>query len=142
MSAPYADHSPFRRIAAWSAGVYWLVLLLIMHVPLEREEQYLEATYIDGDKLTHFGAYGLFAALLCWAFDERRQLYPEARPRTRLIGLLGVIVLLAVYGIIDELTQPWTGRDCNLPDYIADVTGAAMGTIVYVLGIRRLHAAR
>lgn len=142
MPVPYADKFPFRRIAAWSAGVYWLVLLLIMHVPLEREQEYVEASTINADKLTHFGCYALFAALLCWAFDERRQLFPEAWPRSRLVGLLGVIALLAAYGIIDEQTQPWTGRDCNLRDYIADMIGAVSGTIAYVLAIRIPHAAR
>lgn len=133
MPVPYADRLPFRRIAAWSAGAYWLVLLLMMHVPLKREQDYLEATYIDGDKLTHFGAYGLFAVLLCWAFDERRQLRPESWPRIRIVGLVGVLALIAVYGIIDERTQPWTGRDCNLPDYIADIVGATLGTVAYAL---------
>ena len=142
MPVPYADKFPFRRIAAWSAGAYWLILLLIMHVPLKREQKYLEATYVDGDKLTHFGAYGLFAALLCRAFDERRQLRPEARPRSRVVGLVGVIAVLAVYGIIDEQTQPWTGRDCNLPDYIADVIGAALGTVAYALWTWRRPVAR
>ena len=142
MPVPYADRFPFRRIAAWSAGTYWLALLLIMHVPLKREPKYLEATFVDADKLTHLGAYGLFAALLCWAFDERRQLSPEARPRSRIVGLLGVIAFLAAYGIIDERTQPWTGRDCNLPDYIADVIGATLGTIAYALWTWRRCVAR
>lgn len=142
MPVPYADKFPIRRIAAWSAGVYWLVLLLIMHVPLKREQKYLDATFADADKLTHVGAYGLFASLLCWAFDERRQFYPGARPRTRIVGLLGVIAFLSVYGIIDERTQPWTGRDCNLPDYVADVLGATLGTLAYGLSTRRLPIAR
>lgn len=142
MPFPYADKFPIRRLAAWSAGIYWLVLLLIMHVPLKREQKYLDATFADADKLTHVGAYGLFAVLLCWSFDERRQLYPKSRPRTRIVGLLVVFAFLAVYGIIDERTQPWTGRDCNLPDYIADVIGATLGTVAYALWTSRHPAAR
>lgn len=34
-------------------------------------------------------------------------------------------VCIAAYAWIDELTQPWTGRTCDVYDWFADILGAA-----------------
>jgi VanZ family protein len=44
------------------------------------------------------------------------------------VGLwLGVWGVIAVYGAVDELTQPWAGRFCDLNDWLADIGGGAIG---------------
>lgn len=125
------------RIAVAAAGLYWLLLLVIMHMPLERETERLPRTPKHTDKVVHVAAYGIFAALLCWAADERRRLgAASAQRRSPSMPLtipVGVLLVLAVYGVVDEWTQPWTGRDGNVSDYVGDVIGSALGAAFYVL---------
>jgi VanZ family protein len=75
------------------------------------------------DKVEHFIAFGLLATALV---------------RTALIRRLGrwqapaAIALVSLYGASDEIHQLFTsGRTCDVFDWIADTTGAAVAVSVY-----------
>jgi len=81
------------------------------------------------DKLEHLGAYGLLSGaffLSLWA----------TFPRKHVATLLTPLIVLA-FGALDEITQPYFGRSCELNDWLADATGMAIAVITLTL-IRRL----
>ena len=81
----------------------------------------------DGsDKVVHLIA---FAALA----------FPLAR--TGRIGLFPVFVGASAFGGLIELIQPTFGRSADMQDWIADITGVALG-IVLALLYRRLRKHR
>ena len=87
------------------------------------------------DKILHFGYFLGGAGLLSAA------LYLQRRDRRTEISwgrlLMTVVILLAAIGALDEWHQSWIpGRSGNdLGDWLADVTGALAGSLLF----RRLH---
>jgi VanZ family protein len=73
------------------------------------------------DKLAHFIAYFILAALLVLSI----------RTRSLVGALLGIMVVLA-YGAFDELTQPLVGRFASLEDWLANAAGAMVATVVMI----------
>ena len=63
--------------------------------------------------------------------------------RARRVALL--LGALAVYGALDEITQPLVGRNASVYDWLADVSGAALAVVVcelvLALAARRRRAA-
>ena len=110
-----------RRILWSITVVYWLALFVLTHTPLAK---------LPGpptsDKVAHFLAYLVLSFLagttLYLAFPQRRRLMP-----------VGVLLLAAAYGAVDELTQPLVGRFCEWGDWFADCAGAATGAAVLYL---------
>jgi VanZ family protein len=107
------------RLKTWALAllvVYWLALFVGTHMP--RGPQELLPKNVS-DKLLHFTAYGGLAFLLCLNGSLRRPL------GWRQFAI--VLALLAGFGAFDEITQIPVGRDCDILDWIADVTGATLG---------------
>jgi VanZ family protein len=114
----------FRRVLLIVLALYWPAILILTHIPrlppLVRNVK---------DKTAHYVAYGLLTGLLfltIWAF----------KPKWRATPLL-VLLIVPAYGVIDELTQPWFGRSCDVADWIAD-TAAVITALVILTPI---HAA-
>lgn len=83
----------------------------------------------NADKVVHTICYGGLA--LCVAFG-----YVGGGHRG-LRGLIVPIVLTAAYGMIDEVHQSFTpGRSCSLLDWAADLLGATLGSLAYLLAAR------
>jgi VanZ family protein len=97
-------------------AVYWITMLVLTHLP--RAPVVPRVT----DKTAHFTGFAVLAALLylcIWAMG-------------RASGWTAIFVLLVagVYGMLDELTQPLTGRSCSFLDWMANMSGAAMAVMV------------
>lgn len=74
------------------------------------------------DKFAHATAFGVLAAFLDLAL---RRTHPDLPVVRRLILIL---IGVAIFGASDELHQRFVpGRFCDLYDWIADVTGGALG---------------
>jgi VanZ family protein len=117
-----ADRGPARRWWSWGiVAIYWLGMFGGTHWPTPPHTPFGNA-----DKWMHFGAYCGLAFLLSIAVGMRRPV--------SLAVMLAIVVLLAVYGALDETTQPWVGRDCDLWDWVADVAGVLVGIGCYRLG--------
>ncbi len=78
----------------------------------------------DGsDKLVHLICFGGLAGSVCMALGQRGW---------RRVWL--PILLVSVYGIVDEIHQSYTpGRTSSAADWVADTVGATLGTIAYVV---------
>jgi VanZ family protein len=95
--------------------VYWLTLITATHIPRVPEP----LGFRPSDKVVHLLAYAVFGALAGLAWSLRWGLSWRAA--------LGLWLLLAAHGILDEVTQPIFGRHADVLDWYADMLGAAVG---------------
>jgi VanZ family protein len=78
------------------------------------------------DKLLHFVAYALLAALFLRAFKTSR-----IKNKVKFMLILSVL-LSSLYGISDEIHQYFIPyRDADLMDVLADTLGGIMGVYIY-----------
>lgn len=113
------------RLIVWSG--YTLLLATSTHLPPDTVNQF---SFKLWDKLEHTLAYAGLGVLTGWAATSARR-----QPFIR--ALLQWTVAIAVFAALDELTQPWVGRDCDLRDWCADVLGALVGLSTGCLLARR-----
>jgi len=104
-----------------SLAGYWLLLVVATHVPATMP--FLPGRRVD--KLYHAAAFALLAVLLATAWT-----FTLGRVTGRVLG--GIVFSLALYGVVDELTQPLFGRACSIYDWLADIAGAAVGVVLFV----------
>lgn len=118
----------WKRLASWLgcvALVYWAFIFFLTHVPSSG------GNGIPGaDKVMHFLAYFGLALLIAFVAVLWRGF--------SLSLLIGVWLLVAGYGIVDELSQTLVpGRTCSAADWIADALGGLTGILlVWGLGGR------
>jgi VanZ family protein len=123
---PEARRTRWSRVAPWLPPVtvgYWCLLAILTHWPRRHP---FPPRMLYEDKLAHFLAYSGLAFLISLTLHAgtlwRRG---TASPRLARMGIALVVVML--YGVVDELTQPWFGRNCELADWFADLGGALVG---------------
>ena len=98
-------------------------VLILTHLPQDPTPEAVRKGFLHIDKGEHFLAYGVISL---FAVLSRKRPVPSG---TLVALLLGV----AAVALADEMTQPWTGRDCAFTDMVANLTGvAAVGTISYL----------
>ena len=79
-----------------------------------------------GDKVIHVAVY----YLLTWLGG--RHWHATGRPLS-MVALLAWAVVFAVYGVLDEWLQQYTGRSMGFDDWLADLVGIASATTVLAL---------
>ncbi len=106
------------RLGCVVLAVYWLAIFTGTHWPTM--PQVLVGM---NDKTKHFGAFFGLALMLCYVTNGEH-----------VVRRFGAILLLgAVYGAIDELTQSLVpGRMTDLYDWLADISGTATAIAVYI----------
>jgi len=119
-----------RRIFAWaSLGVYWPVMFVMTHLPAGAVRQIR-----SNDKVAHFSAY-LMLTLLYWLVR-----YGRTRPSLRSSALYWAILLIAVYGGVDELSQHFVeGRHASPYDWCADMAGMSVALVLVYVFRRQWH---
>ena len=131
---PATDSRRLWQRGVWVVvAVYWISMFAGTHWP---KGPHLPIS--GGDKLMHFSAYLGLAFLLSLA--------TATWSPTLWLKSTAIVILLACYGAFDEITQPLVGRDCELFDWYADVTGVlvAVGlwfSSVWAIGRRRSRLA-
>lgn len=108
-------------------AIYWPMLFVGTHLPRPpRMDIY------GKDKMLHFVAY-FFLTVLFWVAS-----YGTDRPSLRKGRLYKVVVLFALYGAIDEITQglEFIGRTCDPFDWVFDICGSLTALLLLFL-IRR-----
>ncbi|MCA9239346.1 MAG: VanZ family protein [Planctomycetales bacterium] len=124
----------FKRVAAVVEAqshailaAYLIVLFAATHYP----QAIIHNTGpLEIDKLVHVVAYAVLGFLI--ATWRRRG---SASPG--LTAILTGVMIAALIGAADEVTQPWFNRVCDLMDWAADLIGALIGCAAYVV-MRRL----
>lgn len=117
-----------KATASWQAlaclVLYWLALCLATHW---RNPWPPGGTPSYPDKLVHFTAYGVLAGLAVYALGK----WLASRGRTLSAWhAAAILATIVAYGLLDEFTQPLTGRDFEWLDWAADTGGAACGTLL------------
>ena len=119
-------------VCFWAYGLF---LLIATHAPA-RDVQFIvrAADYglLDPDKLLHMAAYGVLGLLAALAYGGRWQTMTSAA--------IALFAMLAVWGIVDELTQPLFGRLADANDFVCDLIGGAIGLVAGFAASRWLTA--
>ncbi len=103
---------------------YWPTLFILAHIPVP---QLVRKAQIS-DKSLHFIAYLILVFLLWFA------LYPDRKVSWRKASTWWVLLVMAGYGIVDELLQGcFASRSCDVRDYAADLVGSLTGLILFSL---------
>jgi hypothetical protein len=111
------------------AGLYWLILVMGMHLPGESIPDAFRPG--DSDGAVHTLAYMVFGFLLCGTFDAlHRRRYPAAN--TPVLIYVFIFLACVTYGYIDEETQPLTGRTADAADWESDVLGSLIGCCLHL----------
>ncbi len=111
-------------------AVYWPVMFISTHLPANKIPR---IEVVGKDKTLHFVACFVLTMLFWLVF------YRDRRPSFRNKNLYLVIILVSCYGILDELTQKFVGRNCSFFDWIFDVSGAAAAIMTLFLLQRLSH---
>lgn len=119
-----------RRLHLWLLAGYWLLHLLVFHLPIQPQPRAVLGRH--SDKWLHVAAYAVLAWLVARAVDSRRL------ARRGGFGWLVLWLALAAYAAVDEWTQPLTNRYADFNDWLADAAGAAIGLATAWLARRKL----
>ena len=107
------------RCIFWIGTVaYWAVLFYVTHLP--PSEVKMPGTF--SDKQLHFAAYAVLSLSLGVTLMV-------TLPGRRWIPVYVVAAAMA-YGAIDERTQLFVGRSCELDDWLADTAGACAAAVL------------
>jgi VanZ family protein len=110
------------RLTRWLLVLFLPVQMMFMHWPLPPLPAGIASIW---DKVPHFVLYATLSSLLTWYIVAQRRARGESNASGLGRRLLMGFVCIAAYAWIDELTQPWTGRTCDVYDWFADILGAA-----------------
>jgi VanZ like family len=127
--SPNAAAAPYRgrRAAAWppvlAAVITWESVSAIPGVG---------PSWLEFDKLAHFGVFGLLATTIARL---------DAARRWPLLRELWAVILVSLFGLGIEIMQGFTTiRSMEYADWVADTLGAALAVALYLrwAGYRRL----
>jgi VanZ family protein len=138
-----AHASTTKRVYRWLSRAlfaYILAMIYATHTP-ETPEFVEEIGFAAMDKLIHVGMYtGLscLLALVLWL----RSAGARSGAGLSAAGYVAVALLVSTYATLDELTQPWTGRERDFMDWLADLLGMAVGLLLFTVVQRYLQKQR
>lgn len=118
------------RITAW--GIYLVIAFSMTHTragEIDNLQDFLS------DYILHAIGYCILGVLSVWVVLTQ---HGGLTPRR----FLAVYLAILIYATIDERTQPWVGRACELTDWLADAFGALIGMMIAVWLNRALSARR
>ena len=94
--------------------LYWPVLFIVAHIPIP---QLVRRAHVS-DKSLHFVAYLILVFLLWFAIN------PQSKVNWRRAAVWWVLLVIAGYGIADELLQNFvSGRSCDVRDFTSRFSG-------------------
>lgn len=120
MTQPDKHPQAIRRALIVSCACLWVFAFVATHWP-QSDLPRIETS----DKVLHFIGYLALGMILLGA------LMAHGLERARRIAI--VAITLAVYGALDEITQPIVGRVAAFGDWLADVGGALAAIVILEL---------
>ena len=122
-----------RWLLVAGIGAYWLALFVLTHLPVDPDPA--SKSRFPVDKVVHAAAFFGLSLLLAAAVATWRP--PVTWP-----ALLAILVVLAAYAAVDEISQGQIRyRVPDLRDWLADMLGAGAGLVVFI-GVRHLAKRR
>jgi VanZ family protein len=107
----------------WLSIAWTTIILILLSLPgsmLPHEETFQIPNF---DKLVHAGLFGGFVLLWSTYFSEKK-----ITQRKLLIIFFRIFIIASLYGATTEFIQKYfiPGRDFDVADILADMTGAAI----------------
>lgn len=112
-----------RRRATWLWLAYWVMAFALTHVPKVPNPG---RVIPHGDKLAHFLLYFVLVILGDWAIRGRGR-----RPAVR--TYITWAIAYACYAGVDEWLQQFVHRHASVGDWIADLSGILVATLLLAL---------
>jgi len=118
---PHSVRDAVRKYFSSSQRAWiWPLLVAATIFLASSRSQIATPSITNFDKVAHFSVYGLLATLVV---------------RLRICGRWApwlALVLVSFYGVTDEFHQSFVpGRSCDVADWIADTSGAALAILLY-----------
>jgi VanZ family protein len=101
--------------------LYWTTLVVLTHIPIPKLVYQAQVS----DKWLHFLAYINLVFLLWFT------IYPDSRVNWRRRGAWLILLVAVVYGGLDELSQPYFERSCDIEDFMANAAGIMTGLVIF-----------
>ncbi|MDR3315517.1 MAG: VanZ family protein, partial [Coriobacteriales bacterium] len=123
-----------RRIVAAILAVVWAAIIFTV-------SSFPGSTFPSGTPevlftIAHGIEYAIFAVLIALALNAPR--------RALWITALIALVIASLYGVSDEFHQSFTGRNCDVLDWVTDTVGALIGSIgtIWFLSAQKVKKSR
>lgn len=108
-----------RGLAVLPVGAWMALIWSLSSLPSDGEPRPPWMGWVSN--LAHAPLFGLLALWLALALPRR-----NGWPRLDVRGIGAIVVLVGVWGVVDELHQSTVvGRHASVPDVLTDLTGAA-----------------
>ena len=108
----------------WAWLGCWAVAFVLTHIPITPRPT---GRVPHLDKVVHAAMY----FVICYLGGlTLRALGKATRP-----ALIAWVLVYLAYAALDELTQPWTGRDADVLDWVFDAVGVVLATMALWVGI-------
>ena len=101
--------------------VYWPALFVLAHIPIP---QLVREAGVS-DKSLHFLAYLILVFLLWFAVSS------DKKVNWRRGTTWWILLVVVLYGVVDEFFQPYVGRTRDAMDVAANVAGALAGLALF-----------
>lgn len=110
-----------QKVIIISLAFYWPILFVLGHIPIP---QLVREAGVS-DKSLHFLAYLILVFFLWFAINS------DKKVNWRKAGAWWILLVVVLYGIVDEVSQNYVGRSCDIIDFVANLTGALTGLILF-----------
>ncbi len=101
--------------------LYWPGIFILTHIPVPASP--LFEVHVS-DKILHFLAYFILVFLLWFAIN------PNAKVSWRRPAAWWILFVVVWYGVFDEWLQEYVGRDPDIMDFLADLSGSVAALIL------------
>jgi hypothetical protein len=101
--------------------LYLITLFTFTHIPIPQVVYQANVS----DKWLHFLAYMNLFFLLWFSIN------PDKKANWLKWGTWLIFLGAVISGAADELTQPYTGRTCDILDFVADAEGIFAGLVIF-----------
>jgi len=109
-----------QKVTIISLISYWSAIFILTHIPISRIGLKISVS----DKILHCIAYFILAFLLWFAIS------PDKKVHWRKSTVWWILVVIVWYGALDEWLQGYVGRNTDIMDFFADISGALTGLIL------------
>ncbi len=110
-----------QKLIIISLLLYWPTIFVLAHIPIPQLVYKAEVS----DKTLHLVVYLILVFLLWFAVS------PDRKVNWRKAAVWWVLLITAGYGGLDELLQGYVGRNCDIKDFLANMSGVSGGLILF-----------
>ena len=110
-----------QKITIAVSSLYFITLFVSTHMPIPQVVYRANVS----DKWLHFLAYMNLFFLLWFSIN------PDKKANWRKPAVWLIFLGAIICGGVDELSQPYTGRTCDVLDFVADAKGIFAGLVIF-----------